>query len=447
MMDYIIKSSLCLTTLLFIYHFFLEHEKMHRFNRIFLLFSLVFGLLIPQLSLCNYINPQPITELLKFREAVIQPASFSSNKVTITTEGSSWIMILYIIYALGVSVFLGRFATNIFAILRRIKRAKVIRSADMTIALVNSTIVPHSFFKYLFLEHDAYMNKQVPQEIIAHERSHMRQKHSYDILFVELLKIVFWFNPIFIFYKKAIQLNHEFLADESVIVSLGNIKTYQNVLLETAALRSVTLANNLNYSLTKKRLQMMKKHTSQRITMLKELALIPLFTVLVILFSDTMAQEQIASMSKNEFYKGAEIGSVSNGTYISKKYEALSAAERNSLPQPKSPSNELINKWRAYEQYPVIENSSLPDNTGGLVQCRIFIDGENVPNQALDKYKPSDFGSYHDSKFIVGKFTLISLNLYTTKYVRSLTGKSKSMMILEGQTFIGKMNPPFTIPE
>jgi hypothetical protein len=446
MTDYIIKSSLCLTILLALYHLFLENERMHRFNRIFLLFSLIFGLLTPQLNLFTYANPQPMATLLNVSGTVFQPNTLGSAGITNTTANGGWISFLSIIYLLGVCVLFARFAVNISGLLRRVKKARIIQWAGISIALVKDTIVPHSFLNYLFLEHDAYMNKRIPNEIIAHELTHLRQKHSYDILFLELLKIIFWFNPIFVFYKKAIQLNHEFLADESVIASSGDVNTYQNILLETAALRSVNLANNLNYSLTKKRLQMMKKHTSTRMIMLKKLALIPLFTVLIFLFSDTVAQQK-SPILKDEFYKGAEISSVSNGTSKSKTYEEMSAVEQNSLPQPFSPSRELINKWKAYEQYPLINNSSLSENKGGTVLCRIFIDGENVPSKTLDQYRPSDFGSYHNSKYTVGEFTLISVNLYTTKYIRSLTGKAKGMIISEGQTFIGRLNPPFIIPE
>lgn len=446
MIDYIIKSSLCLSTLLVIYYLFLEQEKMHRFNRIFLLFSIVFGLLIPQLELFAYTNPQPMSELLQVSGHFVLPTTHISGVGTTIAADSNWTSILFIIYCLGVCLLFVRSAVNIFVILRRTKKARVIRSAGICIVLVKGTIVPHSFFKYLFLERDAYMKKRIPQEIITHELTHVIQKHSYDILFLELLKIVFWFNPIFIFYKKAIQLNHEFLADESAIAFSGNVKAYQNILLETVGFRSVSFANNLNYSLTKKRLQMMKKHTSPRMTMLKKLALIPLFTVLVFLFSDSMAQQQTSSISKDEFYKGAEISYKVNQAYTSKKYETMSVAERKNLPQPLSPSSELMNKWKAYEQHPIIENSSLPENSGGPVQCRILIDGEIVPSQGLDQYKPSDFGSYSESRDTIGKFTLISINLYTLQYIKSLTGKAKGMMIADGRALIGKFNPLIIIP-
>ena len=209
MIDYIIKSTLCLSALLVIYHLFLEHEKMHRFNRGFLLFGLVFGLLIPKVSLFASSMAQPVTELLKVTEIVAQPASVSSEVVKYTAPQSSWISILFIIYCIGACVLMARFAVNIIAILGRVKKARIIQSAGANIVLVKDSIVPHSFFRYLFLQEEAYMNRLVPPEIIAHELTHLRQKHSFDILFIELLRILFWFNPIFIFYKIRFFMNQD----------------------------------------------------------------------------------------------------------------------------------------------------------------------------------------------------------------------------------------------
>ena len=92
------------------------------------------------------------------------------------------------------------------------------------------------------------------------------------MLFIELLQIAFWFIPIFKLYKKAIQLNHEFLADDAVIKSHKNITEYQYVLLNTSAQNNnIYLASNLNYSLTKKRLLMMTTPSSNTKILLKKL--------------------------------------------------------------------------------------------------------------------------------------------------------------------------------
>src|SRR5690606_26392103 len=106
-------------------------------------------------------------------------------------------------------------------------------------------------------------NRKIENELFAHELVHVNQKHTLDILFAEFLIMVMWFNPLLYFYKKAIQLNHEFLADEKVIDAYQDVVSYQQMLLSRSSATPVLqLASNLNFGLTKKRLLMMTKNTS-----------------------------------------------------------------------------------------------------------------------------------------------------------------------------------------
>jgi len=455
MVDYIIKSGLCLVILLALYRLFLEKEKMHRFNRFFLLFSLAFGLLVPLVTLEIASNPLPPVEFSTVEEMVVQPAVLPEaadvNQAVITDTSPDYTTsIIFIIYGLGVCILLGRFILNLAKIASSILKHPRLKSDQGTIILLKENVIPHSFLNYIFLNEETYLNKGIEEQIVVHELTHVNQKHSIDILIAELLKIVFWFNPVFIFYKNAMQLNHEFLADESVVVSSNDVPAYQSLLLQAAGLRTFNLANNFNYSLTKKRLKMMKKHSSKMIVMLKEIALIPLLIVLVFLFSKTIAQSGgsggQSSITKDDFYKGFTIGETKDGKYAKKKYEEMTAAEKSDLPSPKSPAKDLMKAWKKYVQYPVIVVNRIPEPTDAPEQCRIFIDGENVESKTLDKYRPSDFVSYSDSKFLKGGFTLISVNLYTNKYVKSLKGEAKFMMIYDKQTKVGRADPPFKMP-
>jgi len=461
MIDYIVRSGLCLVLLLAVYHLFLEKEKMHRFNRFFLLFSLAFGLLVPLGTMEFASRPLRPIEFSNVEEMVQPVMTVGNTNQALSADTSPGLMItvILIVYGLGVFLLSAKFIINLIKIAVKIRRHPRIKSGHSVLVLLREEVIPHSFLNYIFLNEETYMSKGMEEQIIVHELTHVRQKHSIDILVAELLKIIFWFNPVFILYKKAIQLNHEFLADESVIVSYHDVSAYQNLLLESASLKTVKLASNLNYSLTKKRLKMMKKHTSQGIAMLKELALIPLLIVLLFLFSKTIAQSESTvparqlPMSKEEFYKGAVIYiHRETGKNVSKKYEKMTAAEKSNLPEPKSPTKDLMAAWKKYEQFPVIVDHKMPKPTDAPEQCRIFIDGENVESSTLDKYQPSDFISYSDSKFVKGGFTLISVNLYTDKYVKSLTAEAKLIMIYNKQTLVGRLNPapinpPIMIPE
>jgi hypothetical protein len=108
-------------------------------------------------------------------------------------------------------------------------------------------------------------------EVFVHELTHVLQKHSFDILFIELLLCLFWINPILWLYRRAIKLNHEFLADEGVIRNHYNSKAYQYLLLKRSALpNTLSLASSLHFMLTKKRLVMITKITSRKSALLRQ---------------------------------------------------------------------------------------------------------------------------------------------------------------------------------
>src|SRR5690606_3931766 len=118
------------------------------------------------------------------------------------------------------------------------------------------------------------------------EYVHAKQKHSIDILVVELLQIVFWFNPLLYLIKRSVKLNHEFLADRAVLNRGTDTAAYQNILLAFSSHATTpTLANSINYSFIKKRFTVMKKQTSTQAIWLRSLLLVPLVAILMYGFS------------------------------------------------------------------------------------------------------------------------------------------------------------------
>jgi biopolymer transport protein ExbD len=260
---------------------------------------------------------------------------------------------------------------------------------------------------YIFINKDEYENDKIEEELFTHELTHVTQKHTLDVLIIEVLQAVFWINPLFILLKKAIQLNHEFLADETVINQHKNTTQYQHLLLNKAAWNNeYYLASNLNYSLTKKRLEMMTTQSSQTKIWLKKLAVVPLLTGFIFLFAETVEAQEIIEeepietiveevsnesekLSESEIYKeyfhskGHFIFKDKNGKKISKKYNELSKEEKKRMIPPpplkskkKIPTQELIEKLKDGEKY------------------AIWINEKVVKNEVLNNYKSSDFASH-----------------------------------------------------
>jgi len=280
MILYLVKSGLCLAILLAFYHLVLEREKMHQFNRFYLLGSVLFSFLAP--SYIIYIETKATikTSINYLEDSIyIQPKMFEEY---INLENG-----LYLLYFIVSLVFLIRFITNLYHIIKKIRVNEIIKDEHAKFVTVADKILPHTFWNYIFINKEDYSNQKIEKELFTHELAHVTQKHTIDVLILEMLQILFWFNPLFFLLKKAVQLNHEFLADDKVISSHNNISRYQYLLLNKAAWKNeYYLASNLNYSLTKKRLLMMTTTNSRTNILLKKLAILPLLTGLLFVFAN-----------------------------------------------------------------------------------------------------------------------------------------------------------------
>ena len=246
MSDFLIKSTITLFVLLAVYYLFLEKEKIHIFNRFYLLFSLVFSMVIP------FITIEVIQEIA---QPTVNPENIQilQGNAVILEETNYLAIGLWSLYAVVTLVLALRFISNIIKISSKMKSNTSIAYRNAKLILIPEKSLPHTFLNTIFINEKEYNNRQIEAELYTHELTHVTQKHTLDILFIELLKTVFWFNPIFIFYKKAIQLNHEFLADEKVVTSYNNVPFYQSLLLSKAnENQTFYLASNLNYLITKK---------------------------------------------------------------------------------------------------------------------------------------------------------------------------------------------------
>lgn len=288
MIEFLLKSAITMTVLLVIYYLLFEKEKMHKFNRFYLLGALVFSLAVPFITVATYIEQIPTEP--------VTASSLTAVKSTPIKEATDYLFYTgWALYTLVTFLFALRFIRNIVFFIRKTSNNPTVKMKGATLVLLDEKVLPHTFLNYIFVNRDEYETNRIEKELYTHEYTHVIQKHTLDILFIETLKVFFWFNPMLYFYKKAIQLNHEFLADQKVIATTANTIYYQNLLLEKANIRTTfSIASNLTFSLTKKRLLMMTKTTSATKAGLLKLAVTPVLGALMILLcTKTIAQERI----------------------------------------------------------------------------------------------------------------------------------------------------------
>ncbi|UAM96877.1 M56 family metallopeptidase [Polaribacter litorisediminis] len=290
MIAYFLKSAGCLALLLFFYHLILEKEKMHSFNRFYLLIGVIVSLIIPFATLTVEVPAISTSEITTF-----EPTFTTEETLPILVEET----IDYTKYIFGVYVIISillffRFGRNLFKIIQKIRLHTHIKLENASLVLVDDPILPHTFWNFIFINKTDYKNGKIEEELFTHELTHVTQKHTIDVLLIEFLQAIFWINPLFIFLKKAMQLNHEFLADENVINQHKNTFHYQHILVNKAAWNNeYYLASNLNYSLTKKRLKMMTTQSSKTKIWLKKLAVIPLLAGFVFLFAERVEAQEV----------------------------------------------------------------------------------------------------------------------------------------------------------
>lgn len=336
-LTYLIKSTLCFGILFGFYKVALEHKAMHQFKRFYLLASLIFALTIPLITFTYSVEalpePPPVVDAYEYYSNLI----ISEEPIPVKPTYSLLPILLWSIYGLGVIIFGTRFILNLVRLKRKINTSQQLPKEVFTLSLLEKSIVPHSFLKWIFLNKTAYQNQEIATEVLAHEATHVREKHSWDILFIEFLQIFFWFNPFIWVSKKSIKLNHEFLADQGAIDNKSNIAIYQNILLSYASSTDHTaLESPFNYSLTKKRILMMSQTFSRKRVALSALLLIPIVGLCTFLFNNEIKAQpeptqSLAASERNITARNVNITIITQNDFIVNGKNATRATIVNTL--------------------------------------------------------------------------------------------------------------------
>lgn len=263
---YLIKSSVWLTVFTFVYALFLRNERYFTLNRIFLVSGIFASFLFP-LYTWHYTVILPLIPSVGVSDPIIQGISVVDKSISLSN-------ILMFLYISGVIVLLFKIIRQTLPVIRIINKsevyinnqAKLIRTADYPSSF--------SFISYVFV--NPSIDEIETREIVNHETEHIRQKHWIDLLLFELLCTIQWFNPLIWLYGRFIRQNHEYLADEFAIKRSSNPAIYRAALLnQMFGGPVIVLANSFNYSLNKKRFNMMTKTINSPIRKLKLLLVLP----------------------------------------------------------------------------------------------------------------------------------------------------------------------------
>ncbi len=320
MMPYIVNVGLILTACISFYKLLLEKETFYRLNRYVLLLCLLIAFTLPlipvpqQLSLRKtetpavHITNQPVVanvtndKSISANNAVTSPIN-NQTSIAASNNTFSWQRLLLWatwLYWFGVIIFAFNFIIQGVVLLYRAYTLPVITDGKFRIVEMTGDKAPCSFANNIFINPEKY-DWDTYNQILMHEKIHIEQKHTLDILFAELVLILQWFNPFAWLYRKEVENNLEFLTDDRLVQQEQvEKKSYQLNLLKVSAPHfPLSLTTNYNQSLLKKRIVMMNTKRSSVHTAWKYFFLVPLLVVAASLLNEPVAKAQTANVADN----------------------------------------------------------------------------------------------------------------------------------------------------
>lgn len=295
MISYILEVNLCWLVFLVLYYLGLRKETFFNWNRFYLLGALVLGLIIPMIDL-QALWPNPNVGIA---QDIIVPVTTGVRAIEVTvysnvpSQGIQPQQVLWFAYIVGMLGMFFYFSKGLSCIWKLYRNGERQAQKGVQVILTNEPHVAFSFFQLLFKSKLFQLNPKEEAHLLAHELAHIRGWHSLDVLFMEGLKILFWWSPLVYFYRNAMLDVHEYIADEAVLKSASR-KSYGKFLIkQSQSGPSIALANNLIQSQLKKRILMMMKRKSTFTATLKYLMVVPLCALAMMAFSLNLNSEAI----------------------------------------------------------------------------------------------------------------------------------------------------------
>ncbi|WP_319482828.1 M56 family metallopeptidase [uncultured Draconibacterium sp.] len=285
---YLLNASGGIVLFYLVYWLFLRHETFHAANRWFLVASLCIATILPLIP----VRYEVLVEAANGAKTGAHTIADTFKNIPVfkgaeeSTTAFSWQQAILLIYLTGAAIFLLRLLTQTLILIHLMIKHRVTSLNGMRVVENQKYGLPFSFFNIVFINPKFHTQDDLP-EILAHEKVHIRENHWFDLLFIELLTVIFWFNPFIWMFERAIKQNHEYLADKGVLAQGHTVGRYQALLVnQLMGMQIIGITNNLNFALSTNRLKMMtKKKTSAR-RLIRFIWALPALALLLFAFAE-----------------------------------------------------------------------------------------------------------------------------------------------------------------
>ncbi|MDH7447344.1 M56 family metallopeptidase [Aquimarina sp. 2201CG14-23] len=308
MIHYILQIIAFQLLFLVTYDLFLKKETFFNWNRVYLLITPVLSFLLPLIRLDFIRQHIPTAYSIQLPEVLITNSPMQLHllpEVVIGSESqvSNYITLIPVfgyLWYIGIAASLFLFLYKVFKIFKLKRSGTKIQAKNITLISLPNTTTAFSFFNTIYIGNNLSEIKKT--NVLLHEKIHVREYHSLDLIFFELLRILFWFNPLIYIYQNRVAMLQEYIADAKAISETSKKEYYQNLLSQVFQTEKISFINTFfNHSLIKNRLVMLQKSKSKKIFQLKYLLLVPVVCMMLVYTSCTEdANAQLVNDSDNK---------------------------------------------------------------------------------------------------------------------------------------------------
>ncbi len=281
---YFLQVVFCSAIMMGYYWLVLRDNKFHQYNRFYLLAIAALSWIVPLIKIhWNETNFSEDTNIYYFLSAVAENNTEIESSFKLNWYNISWQNGLKLLYIGGALLLLGSLIVSLLRIYQLYKSNRTSSLGQIDLVITNAKGTPYSFFKYIFWNEAIDMTSTTGQQILQHEITHVKEKHSYDKLFVQLILIAGWFNPLFWLIKKELHMIHEFIADKKCVDNGDTASLAQMLLTAAYPQHNFSLTNSFFFSPIKRRIAMLSKQPTTRFSYLRRLIVLPLLAIIVVL--------------------------------------------------------------------------------------------------------------------------------------------------------------------
>jgi len=274
MLYYILQIIVCQVLFLLVYDLFLKNETFFNYNRVYLLITALLSFVLPFVKIDSLKALAPENFTINLHEIINQSPTVNKEFTTQLSNQQSVSIWSYILI-LGIVVMTIIFSYKLIKIINLKLKNPSYRLDNILVIKVLKSSTAFSFFNMVFIGEK--ISEQQQDTILKHELVHVKQYHTIDLLVFEIMQILLWFNPLVYMYQNRIKTLHEYIADETAINQNDKQSYYRELLNQVFETNSVSFTNSFfNKSLIKKRIIMLQKSKSKKVSMLKYALLIPM---------------------------------------------------------------------------------------------------------------------------------------------------------------------------